>query len=458
MKTQEAPISSVRIVSLGCAKNLVDTEIAAAALLIRGFAFTDDEKEADLLFINTCAFLASARKEAEAEIIHAEAWKKRRAGRKIIVAGCIVSWDTDGAFRAKHPEVDAWCSIRSVDDIGRIAAETIGKNGGGCFFDGGGKPYLYSHATPRLQLTPPHYAYLKIADGCDNRCTYCKIPDIRGPLRSRTVEDVIKEAENLLKNGVRELIVIAQDTSAFGRDRYGKPKLAELLDGLDRFDGEYLIRLMYLHPASINDELLSAMARCKHLIRCLEIPIQHVSDRILKAMHRKIGGEETKAVIRKLRFDLGFDLRTTFMLGFPGETDEDFRELLDFVREIRFTRLGAFVFSPEDGVPAAAMPGRPSARVAGKRLKELMELQAGISLEANNALTGREADVIVDEILPRGKAAGRLFADAPEIDNTVRVKGLKKGEAQVGDFIKIRVESAAEYEISGTILRGGESA
>ena len=179
MKTQEAPIPSVRIVSLGCAKNLVDTEIAAAALLIRGFAFTDDEKEADLLFINTCAFLASARKEA--------AFTET-------VNEYTISWDTDGAFRAKHPEVDAWCSIRSVDDIGRIAAETIGKNGGGCFFDGGGKPYLYSHATPRLQLTPPHYAYLKIADGCDNRCTYCKIPDIRGPLRSRTVEDVIKEA------------------------------------------------------------------------------------------------------------------------------------------------------------------------------------------------------------------------------------------------------------------------
>ena len=458
MKTQEAPIPSVRIVSLGCAKNFVDTEIAAAALLTRGFALTDDEGEADVLFINTCAFLASARKEAEAEIKRAGTWKKRRAGRKIIVGGCIVSWDTDGAFRAGHPEVDAWCSIRSADDIGRIAAETIGNDGGGRFYDGAGKPFIYNHSTPRLQLTPPHYAYLKIADGCDNRCTYCKIPDIRGPLRSRTVEDVVREARNLLKNGVRELIVIAQDTSAFGRDRYGKPKLAELLRRLDRFDGEYLIRLMYLHPASINDELLAAMAGCRHLIRCLEIPIQHVSDHILRAMHRKIGGEETKAVIRRLRFDLGFALRTTFMVGFPGETDEDFRELLDFVREIRFNRLGAFVFSPEDGVPAAVMPGRPSARVSAKRLKELMELQAGISLEANEALTGCEADVIVDEILPRGRAAGRLFTDAPEIDNSVTVRGLKKGEAQAGDFIKIRVDSAAEYEISGTILRGGESA
>jgi len=451
MKMQKETMQCVRIVSLGCAKNFVDTEIAAASLLTNGFALTGDEAEADVTFINTCAFLASARKEAEEELAHAKVWKKHRKGRKIIVAGCITAWDTDGAFRKAHPEVDAWCSIHAVEDIGKIAAEVWNGAEKRTVHGENSKPYIYDHATPRLQLTPAHYAYLKIADGCDNRCTYCKIPDIRGTLRSRTVEDVVEEAQNLLANGVKELIVIAQDTSAFGRDRYGEPRLAELLKKLDGFEGEYLIRVMYLHPASINGKLLEAMKNCKHLIKCLEIPVQHISDHILKAMHRKIGGEETRAMIRKLRFDLGFALRTTFMVGFPGETGEDFRELMDFVREIRFTRLGAFIYSPEAGVPAATMPGRPAAAVSKKRLKELMELQAGISLEANESLIGQTADMILDEILPRGKAVGRLFTDAPEIDNTVTVKGLKKGEHQEGDFIRIRVESASEYEISGTI-------
>ncbi len=439
---------AVEIISLGCAKNFVDTEIAAASLLTQGFALVADEAEADIKFINTCAFLAVARKEVEEHLRHAKAWKKRSKSRKIIIGGCIVSWDKDGSFRAAHPEVDSWCGICSVEEIGSIAAAVWTDTA----YDVPERTaYIHTSKTPRLQLTPPHYAYLKIADGCDNRCTYCKIPDIRGSLHSRTVADVVKEAKDLLSGGVRELIVIAQDTAAFGRDLTGTPKLAELLKKLDALKGTFLIRLMYLHPASVTDELIGVMNSCKHLIRCIEMPLQHISSRILAAMHRRADGTRTREVVSKLQ-QQGFAIRTTFMVGFPGETEEDFKELLSYVKETGFTRLGTFTYSREAGVPAAEMPDQIPAKTANRRLRLLMEAQAEISLRANQQLTGQTVDVIIDELLPRGKALGRMFADAPEIDNTVVIRGIDKKRHNCGDFIRVRVESADEYEIQGCVV------
>ncbi len=451
--------ATVEITSLGCAKNFVDTEIAAAALLTSGFIPVAEEADADVKYINTCAFLAAARKELESVLKHAAAWKKKRKHRRIIVSGCIISWDKDGTFRAAHPEVDVWCAVRDIEDAGKIAraaldgvpAESAPKADAGETDSG----YLPNCNTPRLQLTPAHYAYLKVSDGCDNRCTYCKIPDIRGSLHSRPLPDVVKEAENLLANGVKELIVIAQDTAAFGRDLTGKPCLAELLDELDRLDGDFLIRLMYLHPASVNAELIAAMERNRHLIRCIEMPLQHIADSVLAAMHRRAGSAETKAVVAELQ-RRGFAIRTTFMVGFPGETEEDFAELLDYVKQTGFTRLGTFIYSRESGVPAAELPEQIPAPVSKRRLKKIMEAQAEISLCANEAMIGTEQDVILDELYPGRKAVGRLFSDAPEIDNCVLVSNVPKN-CKAGDFVRIRVTAASEYEIHGKFTDRGET-
>ncbi len=444
----QAEISAVEIISLGCAKNFVDTEIAAASLLTQGFSLVGDERDADVKFINTCAFLAAARKELEGILKHAAGWKKKIPGRKIIVGGCIVPWDQDRIFRTAHPEVDMWCAVHAVEEIGQIARAVL--DGTPCPEKTPDGYYLPTCHTPRLQLTPPHYAYLKVSDGCDNRCTYCKIPDIRGSLHSRPLADVVQEAENLLANGVKELIVIAQDTAAFGRDLTGKPCLAELLDKLDQLNGDFLIRLMYLHPASVTDELIAAMERNAHLIRCIEMPLQHIADPVLAAMHRRAGSAATKKVVAELQ-KRGFAIRTTFMVAFPGETEEDFAELLDYVKQTRFTRLGTFIYSRESGVPAADMPGQIAPAAAKRRLRKIMEAQAEISLRANEMLIGTEQNVILDELLPRKQAAGRLFADAPEIDNTVLIKGIDKKQHKPGDFVRILVTAASEYEIHGTL-------
>ena len=426
-KVAEIP-PSVLIYSLGCVKNFVDSEIAAASLLTAGFSLTPDAEEASVIFINSCAFLASAREELEEILQSAKRWKKQDPVRKIIVGGCVVPWDTDNAFRTAHPEVDAWCEIHSVEEIGAITAAAW--NGDAIPDQHTDQPYIHSCRTPRLQMTPQHYAYLKVSDGCDNRCTYCKIPDIRGTLRSRTVADVLQEARDLLSSGVKELIVIAQDTAAFGRDLYGSPRLTELLKELDQLDD--------LAPEG-------------YLVRCIEMPLQHISDRILKAMHRREGGARTREVVRRLNQDFGFAIRTTFMVGFPGETKEDFDELLSYVKEAKFARLGTFIYSREAGVPAAEMADQVPAAEAKKRLKKLMTAQAAISLAANEALIGTEVDVIIDELLPRGKALGRMFADAPEIDNSVLISGVRKEQYRCGDFVKVVITAADEYDIQGTI-------
>ena len=444
----------LRIVSLGCAKNFVDTEVAAASLLQAGFGLTPDDSEADMIFINTCAFLEAARQEAEKEIQYAENWKKARPDvRKIIVAGCLIEWDKNFMFHDAHPLVDAWVNIDSIEKIGMVAKSVWnGDQIGETCFGVSAKKYLYSDQSARLQLTPHHYAYLKIADGCDNCCTYCMIPMIRGSLRSRTVDSVVREAENLIASGVRELIVIAQDTSAFGRERnHGVPQLGELLKRLDLLEGDFLIRLMYLHPASVDEALLNVMKSCRRLIRCIEMPLQHISEPVLQAMHRRISEKDTRELVRKLQQDMHFSIRTTFMTGFPGETEEDFKKLCDFVRSTGFTRLGVFAFSPEKGTAAAEMPGQVPEKIAEARCAEIMGIQQKISLEANQALIGKTVEVILDEEPFRGNAVGRTFLDAPEIDNTVFISGIRKG-CHAGDFIQVKIESAGEYELKGVYV------
>jgi len=439
----------VRLISLGCPKNTVDTGVAAGALLVAGFGLTADDDEADVMWINTCAFLLSARKEAMEEIRRACTWKKRRAGRLVVVAGCLPQWDKDGAVRAKYPLVDAW---EGIDDPAGIAAVLKRLTGN--------KPvpeqkkarpctWIYDETTPRLTVESEHFAYLKIADGCCNCCTYCLIPSIRGALRSRTVKSVVAEAASLVSLGYRELILIAQDTGAFGRDRTGgKSELPELLAALDKLPGEFRIRLMYVHPASIDDAMIRAFKKCRRLIPHIEMPVQHVSGPVMAAMNRHITAERQSEVIRKLR-EAGLTIRTTLMTGFPGETEEDFRLLLDAVKSRVFSRIGVFAFSPEDGTPAAAMKGRVPAKTAAARAAWIAAEQEKISREANRALAGQTVEVILDEDAGRGRWRGRMLMDAPDIDQTVHVSQCPSG-LTAGTVVPVTVTRASAYDLYGT--------
>lgn len=438
----------VLITSLGCAKNFVDTELATASFLCSGFGLTDDESDADVQFINTCAFLKAARTEASEHIRALKRWKAASPGRRIIVAGCFVEW-ADPAELAKYPYVDAWMRIDQVARAGEIALGLAS----------GKKPetslperpaFIYSHETPRVQLTPQHYAYVKISDGCDNCCAYCMIPSIRGPLRSRTVDSVVAEVRSLLEGGVVEIILIAQDSGAFGRDRTGRSQLPELLRKLDRLPGKFYLRLMYLHPASVDDDLLAVLKKMKHLIRCIEMPIQHIADGVLRRMGRKVFGARTREVVDSIR-SLGYAVRTTLMTGFPGETAEDFDELLQYVCETGFARLGVFAYSREPGTRAAALPGQVDPRTGRRRAEKLLAAQQKISLRHNQELVGTEQTVIIDRITGRGTAEGRTLLDAPDIDNIVRIRF--EGRLHAGEIITVRVEQAGEYELNGTSVR-----
>ena len=440
----------VRLVSLGCPKNTVDTGVAAGALLVDGFGLTADDDEADVMWINTCAFLLSARKEAMEEIRRACAWKKRRAGRLVVVAGCLPQWDKDGAVRAKYPLVDAWEGIDSPAGIGAVLKRLIAdkpvperKNVKPC-------SWIYDEMTPRLPVESAHFAYLKIADGCCNCCSYCLIPSIRGALRSRTVQSVVAEAKSLVEQGYRELILIAQDTGAFGRDRSrnGKSELPDLLAALDKLPGEFRIRLMYVHPASVDDAMIRAFRKCRRLIPHIEMPVQHVSDAVMAAMNRHITAERQNEVIRKLR-EAGFTIRTSLMTGFPGETEADFQQLLDAVKARVFSRIGVFAFSPEDGTPAASMKGRVPAKTAAARAAAIAAEQEKISRETNRALIGQTLEVILDEDAGRGRWRGRMLMDAPDIDQTVHVSKCPSG-LTAGMAVPVTITRSAAYDLYGT--------
>lgn len=447
---KSAPVlrGMVRLTSLGCPKNFVDTELASASFLCAGFGLTADDDEADIQFVNTCAFLQEARDEASEVIRDLRKWKKLRKGRKIMVAGCFVEWASPEELE-KYSYVDVWLRIDSIAEAGTAALNLYRKEKV-ALRDVPERPaYLYSHETPRIQLTPAHYAYLKISDGCDNCCAYCLIPSIRGSLRSRSIESVVEEARMLIGNGVRELILIAQDSGGFGRDRSGEPELAELLRQLDCLAGEFYLRLMYMHPASVNDELLTVMKGSKHLIRCIEMPLQHIAENVLKKMGRKVFEERTREVVDQIR-SIGYSIRTTFLTGFPGETEEDFQKLLSYVKEVRFERLGVFAYSCEAGTPAASFADQVDPEVGAARRDALMEAQSLISLERNRELTGSEIDVIVDEVISKGKAIGRTLFDAPDIDNAVNLRSKRK--LQTGDIVRAKVLQVSEYELDAEIV------
>lgn len=447
-KNPQSRKNSVFIVSLGCPKNFVDTETMAGTLLKGGYDLTFDQAEAAVTLINTCAFLPSAREESYAAIEEALAWKKLKPEcRKVAVCGCLIQWDRDREFMAKYPEVDLWSGVDGVGDIGRALSACHEKK---VFGDAFSPSYLYDENSARLQLTIPHVAYLKIADGCDNRCSYCSIPKIRGKLRSRTIESCVKEAENLLNAGVKELVLIAQDTTAFGMDNESGENLTGLLRKMDELAGDFWIRVLYTHPAHYTDELVEFLSKSNHVLPYLDIPLQHISSRILHAMGRKTDGGSTRKLLNKLRDSIpNLAIRTTFIAGLPGETDAEYQELYDFVREFKFDRLGVFEYSAEPGTLAAAMPNQVPHEIAAARASAIMELQQQISLERNRSLVGHKFQVIMDSKHGK-KGIGRAYFDAPEIDSHIEISSARP--LKDGRFYTVEITSADIYDLRGRVI------
>lgn len=439
---------SVFLISLGCPKNFVDTEIMAGTLLQGGYDLTFEQNEADITLVNTCAFLPSAREESYTAIEEALAWKKARpTSRKVAVCGCLIQWDHERGFMAKYPEVDLWSGVDGVCDICRSLNEFSEKKLVGEAFS---PTYLYDENTARLQLTVPHVAYLKIAEGCDNRCSYCSIPKIRGGLRSRSINSCVKEAENLLSSGVKELVVIAQDITAFGMDNKSGENLTGLLRALDNLDGDFWIRLLYTHPAHYTDELITFLSNSEHVLPYLDIPLQHISSRILQEMGRKIDGESTRKLLNKLRDAMPrLAVRTTFITGLPGETDAEYQELYNFVRDFKFDRLGVFEYSAEPGTPAAVMANQVPHEIAAERATAIMELQQQISLERNKSLVGNKFRVLVDDKKGK-KGVGRAYFDAPEIDNYIEISSIRP--LKEGRFYNVEITSADIYDLRGRVI------
>ncbi|MCL6639652.1 MAG: 30S ribosomal protein S12 methylthiotransferase RimO [Firmicutes bacterium] len=438
----------IGLVSLGCPKNLVDSETMLGLLAKAGFSITAREEEADVLIVNTCSFIHDAKEESVRTLL--ELARHKAAGRlkALLAAGCLAQRYPE-ELAAEMPEVDGLIGTGDVAEIVRAVHRVLS---GERVSPANAPGYPGAAAVPRLLATPRHTAYLKIAEGCDNRCSYCIIPEIRGPYRSRAAQDVLQEAADLAGRGARELILVAQDTTRYGTDLYGKPALAGLLEELARLEGVVWLRLMYAYPSLVNGGLIETIARNDKICRYLDMPLQHVSDSILKKMNRRSRQKDVVNLVRELRSAVpGIALRTSFIVGFPGETGDDFEELLDFIKTTRFDRVGVFAYSPEEGTPAALMPDQVSEEVKAERKERAMLLQQEISLERNAAKMGEEMTVLI-EGRARGKDVyhGRGEGDAPEIDGKVFVRsdaGLKPG-----DFVRVRVTGFREYDLDGVAV------
>ena len=450
--SEDSPIV-VQIVTLGCAKNLVDAEVMCGTLASNGIYLTTDAEAADIMLINTCSFIRDARDEAEKAIRSALSWKRcgqrRGLSRAVAVGGCLPQRQPE-ACKEQFPEVDFFFGL---DDIARI--HLLIRQ----FFSGSPElplpkkslpTYLYDHNTPRITVTPENYAYCKIAEGCDHRCAFCAIPDIRGHLRSRQPESVLSECRQLLERGVREINFIAQDSTSYGRDLPGQPSLTELLQRCSALPGEYWLRVLYTHPLHVKPELLDLLAAGGHVVPYLDMPLQHISSHILSAMRRGQDGLQTRKLLQLIREKYPqIALRSTFLVGFPGETEQDFQELLAFIQEIRFERLGVFAYSPEENTPAMQLDAKtvPHA-TAIRRRKQLLQAQQEISLARNQSLLGQVLTVLPDEAPQRRQCLGRSSADAPEVDQSVLFKTLP-GRRQKIHFAKVRITAADAYQLSG---------
>ena len=481
-KTPKARVPKIGMISLGCAKNLVDAEIMLGDVIARGMTITNDAAEADVLIVNTCAFIDSAKEESIEAILEAhesKGLKKRRVGQKLIVAGCMsqrFSSELAGEFKG---EVDAFIGLDQVKDVGSIIERVLGRTQptastartdssavskkGEVLLDETWEPlnlvtrkptYIPDWDTPRVRLTPPHTAFTKIAEGCNHPCSFCVIPQMRGKHRSRTIASVVAEVRGLVAEGVKEINLISQDTTYYGMDLWeekASPRqpvdssrgttLTHLLHELNAIPGDFWIRLLYTHPAHWSDELIAGIAACEKVARYIDMPLQHIHPRMLQVMKRETTSEHIENLIARIRGGIpGIAIRTTFIVGFPGETEEEFETLLDFIKRTRFERLGIFTYSQEEGSRAAKMEGQLDAKTKQARYKKAMKLQQKIATEMSGKQIGKTIRALVDQPL-----VARGMTDAPDIDGRI----LLKKPAPVGEFIQVKITGTQVYDLAG---------
>jgi ribosomal protein S12 methylthiotransferase len=439
----------VGLVSLGCPKNLVDGEVMLGQLRAQGHELVADAGEADVIVVNTCAFIDRAKKESIDAILEMAQHKEKGRARRLVVTGCL-SERYDAELRREIPEIDATLGTGQVADIVRAVegeATTLGEG------ERERPTWVYDHQSPRLLSTPSYMAYVKISEGCDYTCSFCIIPTLRGRHRSRGVEDVVAEAESLAAAGVKEIVLVAQDSTRYGLDLGMRDGLADLLRRLGRIDGLRWIRVMYAYPATLSDGILDAIASESKVVKYVDIPIQHASDSVLKRMKRPTGKGNLLGMVERIRGRVpGVAIRTSFIVGFPGETDGDFDELLGFVEEAQFDNVGVFTFSDEEGTASFGLEGRVSARIKESRRRRLMALQKRISMRRNRARVGERVEVLVEgthadtDLLLRG----RLSTQAPEIDGQVIIND---GVAASGEFVACEVTEAHPYDLVARIVQ-----
>lgn len=427
MKTNKSRKNrKILFISLGCDKNLVDSEKMLGLLKEKGYEITDDEEEADIVIINTCCFINDAKQESIDTILEIAELRKNGNIQALVVMGCLAQRYKE-EIQKEIPEVDVILGVGDVEEAISALEEK------------------------RIVTTGGHYAYLKIAEGCDKRCTYCIIPKVRGSYRSIPMDSLIKEAKALAEGGVRELILVAQEITVYGTDLYGEKRLSELLDRLCRIDGIHWIRLLYCYPEEIDDALIRTMKREPKICHYLDLPIQHSCDNILKKMGRRTSSQELTAVIEKLRREIpDICIRTTLITGFPGETKEEHEELKEFVDSMKFDRLGVFAYSQEEDTPAASMPGQITEETKEERLAELMELQQDIAFEAALSMKGKSLEAMIEgRIVDEGIYVARTYKDAPNVDGFLFIH--TERELMTGDFVKVRITGANEYDLIGEL-------
>lgn len=442
----------IGIVSLGCPKNLVDSETMLGLIHEEKYEITNDPSEAEIIIVNTCGFIESAKEESIDTILQMAEYKKSGSCKYIIVTGCLSQRYAEELFN-ELPEADAIAGVEVYDEIGSIIKRVM--NGERFIMLERSKPdVIYTSKEtflPRILTTPSYTAYLKIAEGCDNCCSYCAIPKIRGPYRSKPMEQVLKEAKALANNGVKELIVVAQDTTRYGEDLpEGKLLLADLLKELNKIESLKWIRVMYCYPNNFTDELIEAFATLDKVCKYVDLPLQHASNRLLASMNRYDTREEVETLLAKLRKRIpGIVIRTTFIVGFPGETDADFEELKEFVEQQRFENAGVFAYSQEEGTVAGAMPNQIPDEIKQERYHELMALQAQISEEIHKDTEGQTLEVLVEGIEEDGSGLhyGRSYREAPDIDGLVFIEN--PGDIKPGCFIKVNILQGFTYESVG---------
>ncbi len=442
----------VAVVSLGCAKNQVDAEMMMAKLAAAGYAFAEEPGLSDIVLLNTCGFITAAKEEAIEWLNELITLKNEGTIKYIVVTGCL-SERYRGEFEREYPEVDAVVGIARYGEIAEIFSQMVNKNNGGqlCLY---GKKEDHSMEGARIVSTMRHYAYLRIADGCDNCCTYCAIPQIRGRYRSRPIENIINEARGLAEDGVKELVVIAQDTTRYGLDLYGELSLARLLKELCGIDGLKWIRVLYAYPERITDELIDVIASEDKIVKYLDIPLQHCDGGLLKKMNRAGDEDSLRALVAKLRERIpGITLRTTFITGFPGETEEQFNRLGEFAQDMRFERMGCFAYSEEEGTMAAAMPDQIDEEVREHRKEILEEQQDTRVAELYEAMIGGEAGVVVEGFDRYAELwFGRSAMFAPEIDGMIYFTVPEGKKPAVGEFVQIRFNDVIDNNLIGEIL------